>query len=363
MSIVLDRVRKSFGTQPIVRDISLNIEAGELFVLLGASGSGKSTLLRLIAGLIEVDAGRISLDGRDVTHLPPQQRGTGFVFQNYSLFRHMSVAQNIEFGLEMRGVKRSERITRVDELLELIGLPKYGQRLPSQLSGGQQQRVALARAIAPNPSVLLLDEPFGALDVKIRAQLRQNLREVQQRLGITTILVTHDQEEAFELADRIAIIENGQIVEVGTPDALYRRPQSRFTATFVGQANLLPAQRNGSHVYLEDGSQLPAPADTEHLHNQQVHVLARPEEIELTLAQDDAQGSIIGKGILQNLAFAGHVLRATVELTGITGETRILQALVTPAQAREQGLIPGSQVWVSLREFHLIPESSALPLS
>lgn len=233
MSIHIKNAVKYYGTNAVVDDVSLDIQDGEMFVLLGPSGSGKSTLLRMIAGLSQTDAGTIILHGRDVTALPPQKRGTGFVFQNYALFPHMTVAQNIAFGLEVQRVAKPQRDARVRELLAMIDLADFGNRLPSQLSGGQQQRVAVARALAANPNVLLLDEPFGALDVKIRAQLRCSLREIQQRLGVTAILVTHDQDEAFELADRIGVIDHGRLVEVGTPDQLYHAPQHPFTADFL----------------------------------------------------------------------------------------------------------------------------------
>ncbi|HBY98335.1 MAG TPA: hypothetical protein DEP84_31070, partial [Chloroflexi bacterium] len=239
MSIVLDRLTKRFGSQLVVDQVSLEVADGELFVLLGASGSGKSTILRLIAGLSRPDGGRILLHGRDVTMVSPQQRGTGFVFQNYSIFRHMSVAENIEFGLKIRKVPSTERARRREQLLDLVGLAGLGDRYANQLSGGQQQRVALARALAYEPNVLLLDEPFGALDVKIRAQLRRSLKEIQDRLSVTTILVTHDQEEAFELADRIGVIERGHLLEVGAAEALYARPESLFVATFLGVGNVL----------------------------------------------------------------------------------------------------------------------------
>jgi sulfate/thiosulfate transport system ATP-binding protein len=205
MSIILTNLTKRYDANVVVNDVSLEVNDGELFVLLGGSGSGKSTILRLIAGLIEPENGRIELNGRDVTYLPPQERGTGFVFQNYSIFRHMTVAQNVEFGLQIRRISPDKRRERSAELLELVGLAGLGGRYADQLSGGQQQRVALARALAYEPAVLLLDEPFGALDVKIRAQLRKSLREIQRKLQVTTILVTHDQEEAFELADRIGV--------------------------------------------------------------------------------------------------------------------------------------------------------------
>src|SRR4029453_17210874 len=226
MSIVLEQLSKRYEGYPVVNNVSLEVADSEFFVLLGPSGSGKSTILRMIAGLAGIDAGRVVLHGRDVTLQPPQQRGTGFVFQNYALFRHMSVAENVEFGLRLRKVAAAPRRRKRDELLELVGLAGLGGRLPRQLSGGQQQRVALARALAHEPKVLLLDEPFGALDVKIRTQLRRSLREIQRKLRVTAILVTHDQEEAFELADRIGVLERGRLLEVGTAETLYAQPKS-----------------------------------------------------------------------------------------------------------------------------------------
>jgi sulfate/thiosulfate transport system ATP-binding protein len=350
MSIILNKIDKFYGTQHVVRDVSLEIETGELFVLLGASGSGKSTLLRLIAGLNPQDNGQIILHGRDVTHLPPQARNTGFVFQNYSLFRHMTAAQNIEFGLEIRRLPKAERKRRVDELLQLIGLPKMGDRLPSQLSGGEQQRVALARALAYEPSVLLLDEPFGALDVKIRSQLRQNLREIQKRLQVTAILVTHDQE------DRIGIIEQGKLLEVGTPASLYQQPQTTFTATFLGSANLLPAQRNGSSVYVGD-ARLPAPPATDHLSGKTVQLLCRPEEILLFPSREAVSGELIGSGQVESISFVGHMLRVAVRLQG--KDASVIQAVVTPGEARSLGLSPGQEVWVGIGAYHLLPYAEA----
>jgi len=206
MSITLDQVTKHYAGVPVVNDVSLDIGDGEFFVLLGPSGSGKSTLLRAIAGLSGVDHGRISLHGRDVTHIAARKRGVGLVFQNYALFRHMTVADNIEFALRVRHMRARKRRQRRAELLRLVALEGMDNRLPAQLSGGQQQRVAVARALAHKPEVLLLDEPFGALDAKIREELRRTIRQVQRELGITTVLVTHDQEEAFAMADRIGIM-------------------------------------------------------------------------------------------------------------------------------------------------------------
>ena len=246
MSITLDQVTKRYQGVPVVNDVSVNIGDGEFFVLLGPSGSGKSTLLRAIAGLTAVDHGRISLHGRDVTHVSARKRDVGLVFQNYALFRHMTVADNIEFALRVRRMRAKGRRERRRELLRLVALEGLDERLPAQLSGGQQQRVAVARALAHKPEVLLLDEPFGALDAKIREELRRTIRQVQRELGITTVLVTHDQEEAFALADRIGVMNLGRLLEVGRPDELYTRPTTRFVATFLGAANLLLAQQTKS---------------------------------------------------------------------------------------------------------------------
>jgi sulfate transport system ATP-binding protein len=355
MSIQVEQVSKTYGTERVVRHVSLEIETGELFVLLGASGSGKSTLLRLIAGLITPDTGRILLNERDVTRLPPQQRGTGFMFQNYSLFRHMTVAENIGFGLSIRRVGQRERRRRVEELLTLIDLAGYGDRFPAQLSGGQQQRVALARALAYQPNVLLLDEPFGALDVKIRAQLRQSLREIQQQLGVTAILVTHDQEEAFDIADRIGVIERGELLEVGTPSDLYQRPRTLFTATFLGTANVLAGQRNGASVRLGD-VHLPAPPHPNHLSGQPVQLMCRPEELVLSASEESAVGDVIGGGLVDGIGFAGHLIRVTVRLH----DGQRLQALLSPADARDLALHDGQPVWVSVRDYHLLPQQDAV---
>lgn len=354
MSISLNNVSKRFEQQMVVNDLTLQIQPGELFVLLGSSGSGKSTLLRMIAGLTPIDQGTILLGERDVTHLPTQERGVGFVFQNYSLFRHMTVAQNIAFGLEIRKIPRPQRRARVQELLDLIGLSDYGNRTPAQLSGGQQQRVALARALAPEPEVLLLDEPFGALDVKIRSQLRQNLREIQQRLGITAVLVTHDQDEAFELADRIGIIEQGKLLEVGNPEELYRRPQHHFTATFLGTANLLRGARNGTQVHVGE-RHLPAPEHTEHLSGQAVDVLLRPESVEIALEPADLSGHALGEGTVQSITFAGALERVTVRMID---REKPMEVVIAPERARRLGIRPGDHVWVGVQEYHLLPATN-----
>ncbi len=352
MSIKLDNLTKKYGKQTIVNQVNLEIESGELFVLLGASGSGKSTILRMIAGLTPTDGGQIWLHGHDVTRLTPQKRDTGFVFQNYSLFQHMTVAQNIAFSLNVRRVARQEKQRRVTELLDLIDLRGYENRLPHQLSGGQQQRVAVARALAHQPRVLLLDEPFGALDVKIRTQLRRNLRDIQQRLGVTTILVTHDQEEAFDVADRIGILEHGNLLEVGAPAQLYRRPQHPYTASFLGTAHLLPAQRNSHYVYVGD-AKLPALPYTAHLEGQPVTLMFRPEDVQITLNQQSLNGHTLGMGSIESLAFAGMYERATIRLQAPFNLA--VDAIVPPDKA--QTLAVGKAVYIGLQDFHLLATS------
>jgi sulfate transport system ATP-binding protein len=282
MSITLDQVTKRYQDVPVVNDVSIDIGDGEFFVLLGPSGSGKSTLLRAVAGLTGVDHGRISLHGRDVTHVPAQKRDVGLVFQNYALFRHMTVADNIEFALRVRRMRAAARRERRRELLRLVALEGMDERLPAQLSGGQQQRVAVARALAHKPEVLLLDEPFGALDAKIREELRRTIRQVQRELGITTVLVTHDQEEAFALADRIGVMNLGRLLEIGRPDELYTRPATRFVATFLGAANLLLARQTKHGIRFGAlGADGPFTDVPQGAREHEVVAVIRPEEIEL----------------------------------------------------------------------------------
>ncbi len=244
MDIHLDNVVKTFQTFRAVRGVNLDIKSGELVALLGPSGSGKTTILRMIAGLEYPDGGKILFGDKDATNIPVRDRGVGFVFQNYALFPHMTVAENIGFGMEVSRTRRrpkSDLDKRVAELLSLMRLDGLGGRFPGQISGGQRQRVALARALAVDPAVLLLDEPFGALDANVRRDLRRWLREIHDELHITTLFVTHDQEEALDLADRVVILSEGRIIQEGTPEAVSRRPNSRFVMTFLGDTNRLPA--------------------------------------------------------------------------------------------------------------------------
>src|SRR5688500_8550655 len=318
MSIVLEELTKRYGGQPVVNGVSLEVADGELFVLLGSSGSGKSTLLRMIAGLSEVDAGRVLLHGRDVTDAPPAKRGVGFVFQSYALFRGMTVAENVEFALSIRGVPRSERRRRRDELLELVGLAGLHGRMPRQLSGGQQQRVALARALAHRPEVLLLDEPFGALDAKVRIELRRTIREIQRELGITTVFVTHDQEEAFELADRLAVLSFGRMLETGPPDELYLRPETEFVATFLGTANLMVGEHTAAGVQL--GSvQFPLTTRAAADGSRRVQILFRPEDVALRSSAQDLSCPSLGEAVVEQRSFVGSFERLRLRLPLLPG--------------------------------------------
>ena len=235
----IQHIRKSYGPTTVVQDFNLDVGAGEFVSFLGPSGCGKTTVLRMVAGFEEPTAGSIIVAGRDITRLKPNQRNVGMVFQAYALFPNLTVAQNIAFGLRVAGVAKAESDKRVAEMLHLIKLPQFGDRYPYQLSGGQQQRVALARAIAPKPKLLLLDEPLSALDAKVRVSLREEIRAIQKELGITTVFVTHDQEEALSISDRIVVMYGGKAEQVGTPFEIYNRPATKFVANFVGTLNVL----------------------------------------------------------------------------------------------------------------------------
>jgi sulfate/thiosulfate transport system ATP-binding protein len=366
MSIVLEQLTKRYAGDPVVNRVALEIADGEFFVLIGPSGSGKSTVLRMIAGLNTVDEGRVWLHGRDVTFARPQDRNVGFVFQHYALFKHMSVADNIEFALRVRRQPAVARRRRRDELLELVGLAGLGKRMPTQLSGGQQQRVALARALAHQPEVLLLDEPFGALDAKIRAELRRALITIQRELRITTILVTHDQEEAFELADRLGVMNFGRLLEVGAPGELYQHPQTEFVATFLGQGNLLAGEYSTGKVTVGPLS-FPLVTETASLNTPQpVQVLFRPEDVALAANPEDLSVTQLGQGTIEQTTFSGAWERARVRLPTAPGLRPIAPALpygedsfVVEAsrpleQARKVPLAAGDPVWVGVNRIHVL---------
>jgi putative spermidine/putrescine transport system ATP-binding protein len=246
-ALALEGVTRRFGEHTAVDDVSLEIAAGQLLALIGASGSGKTTTLRIVAGYEVPDAGRVILDGQDITALPPQKRGFGMVFQHYALFPHMSVEENVAFGLEARGIPKAKRIERARSALESVGLGNAGRRGIQSLSGGEQQRVALARALVIEPQVLLLDEPLSNLDPTLRQTTRDDLRAMLHRVGVSALFVTHDQEDAFAIADRIAVIRRGKLLQVGTPEDLYNRPASLGVASFIGRSTILPAEMVGSN--------------------------------------------------------------------------------------------------------------------
>jgi putative spermidine/putrescine transport system ATP-binding protein len=303
-------LRKNYGDVVAVDDVELTIREGEFFTLLGPSGSGKTSLLRLIAGFERPDAGRIELGGRDVTRTPPYARDVNTVFQDYALFPHMTVLENIEYGLRVRHVDKAARRERTGRALDMVRLTGLGERKPAQLSGGQRQRVALARAIVNEPEVLLLDEPLGALDLKLRQEMQLELLRVQREVGITFIYVTHDQEEALTMSDRVAVLNNGQIEQVGEPIAVYERPQTSFVAGFIGVSNLI--ERDGALITV------------------------RPEKIVLLEDGTEApDGSHVEAGVITEVSYAGVLTRYVVGLDG-GGELVVARQNVTaPANSHD----------------------------
>jgi sulfate transport system ATP-binding protein len=365
VSITLDQLTKRYQGVPVVNDVSLEIGDGEFFVLLGPSGSGKSTLLRAIAGLSGLDHGRIALHGRDVTHVSARRRGVGLVFQNYALFRHMTVAENIEFALRVRRMRAAQRRLRRQELLRLVALEGMDERLPAQLSGGQQQRVAVARALAHKPEVLLLDEPFGALDAKIREGLRRTIREVQRGLGITTILVTHDQEEAFAMADRIGVMSFGRLLETGRPQDLYTRPATRFVATFLGAANLILARQGANGPRWGAWSPATHGPNISVAREREVVAVVRPEEIEIAHSRETLScSSYLGRGRVAEVVFTGALERARIRLEEAPDAPILAHANgdgaalieVTRAQFEQRAfaIAPGQSITVGVRRAHIL---------
>jgi len=314
--LVLEHIRKEFGSFVALKDVSLAVHPGELVCFLGPSGCGKTTLLRIIAGLEVQTAGRITQAGRNISRLPPMERDYGIVFQSYALFPNLTVADNVAYGLVNRRVAAAQRKARVDELLALVGMPEAGPRYPSQLSGGQQQRVAIARALATSPGLMLLDEPLSALDARVRVRLRGEIRGLQQRLGVTTILVTHDQEEALSMADRIVVMNHGAIEQIGTPAEVYRDPATPFVADFVGKTNLLAAEGAGAHR-VRVGTQVFECEVGEALGNSsRLRVFFRPEDMLLRGVNATTPNS--AAAVVEKVEFLGSYSRITVRVEGIS---------------------------------------------
>ena len=307
----------SYGATKVLRDVTLTVEPGEFFALLGPSGSGKSTLLRLIAGFNQHQSGSLLIGGRDVTGTPPWKRNVGMVFQNYALWPHMTVTQNVAFGLQERRLAREEVLRRTQAALELVGLADYGARRPSQLSGGQQQRVALARTLAIEPQVLLLDEPLSNLDAKLRVQMRRELLRLHKRLGITTIFVTHDQEEAMTICDRIAVLDHGVVQQVGTPLELFDRPANRFVAQFVGSVNLLEGalrRRDGRLVFASPAvGEWEVPKDFAADERERLQIAFRPHAISFAPAPANA-GMLQLDGRVEGVEFLGEFMRYDIRV-------------------------------------------------
>ncbi|MBW4652884.1 MAG: ABC transporter ATP-binding protein [Kaiparowitsia implicata GSE-PSE-MK54-09C] len=318
----LHHLQKAYGTVTAVHDISLDIEPGEFIALLGPSGCGKTTILRMIAGFEKPTQGAILLEGRDITRLPPSRRDMGMVFQSYSLFPHMTAAQNIAFGLRLKKLPTAQQRSRVQTMLELVGLEQMGDRFPHQLSGGQQQRVALARALAIAPRVLLLDEPLSALDARVRVQLRNEIRRIQQQLNITTLFVTHDQEEALSVSDRVVVMSQGHIEQAGTPEEIYLTPSTPFTASFIGAMNQIPGQWHQGRVRVQPkapSTQDDRPEEwlqvqpTDLPDGTLVIVLVRPESIQI-LNEESAQplNANLLSGLIASRLFLGSVVRLSL---------------------------------------------------
>ena len=311
----ISRLEKSFGTNRVVKEFTLGIDKGEFVSLLGPSGCGKTTVLRMVAGFETPSAGTIRIDGQDVTGLRPNQRNIGMVFQAYALFPNLTVAQNVGFGLKIAGVSRTETDARVEEMLRLIGLPDLGGRYPFQLSGGQQQRVALARALAPRPRVLLLDEPLSALDAKIRVSLRNEIRDIQRRLGITTVFVTHDQEEALSMSDRVVVMNGGVAEQVGAPHDIYNRPRTRFVAGFVGTLNMIEAEVTdpAAGAVTVAGTPLRLAAPVAAARGARVTLALRPEAIRPGRAE--GMDTVL-PATVRDVHFMGAIIRIRAEAAG-----------------------------------------------
>ena len=356
VGIVVRNLSKRFGSFHAVEDVSFEVPAGQLVALLGPSGSGKRTSLRIIAGLEPADAGDVELTGEDATNVPVQRRGVGFVFQHYALFRHMTIRQNVAFGLDVQRPRpgRKEIRRRVDELLELVQLLGYAERYPSQLSGGQRQRVALARALAPRPKVLLLDEPFGALDSKVRDELRTWLRKLHDEVHVTSLFVTHDQQEAFEVSDQIVVLNKGKVEQMGPPQELYERPRTAFVTEFLGAVNVLRVETVLGMEQTDDESPLPLPIPGPEGATGQAgaSVYVRPHDFDVTRERN---GRPAWTARIRRLTPLGGLVR--LDLTLLDGTS--LHVQLTRERCLELSLTGGENVFVAPKDVKVFQEAKA----
>jgi spermidine/putrescine ABC transporter ATP-binding subunit len=339
VAVRLDGVIKRFGDVVALHDLSLPVRRGELMTLLGPSGCGKTTVLNLVAGFFSADGGEILIGGERVNDVPTYRREIGMMFQNYALFPHMTVAANVGYGLRMRGLSKAEIGRRVSDALALVRLAGYDDRRPRQLSGGQQQRVALARALVINPKVLLLDEPFSALDKNLRASMQVELRDIQQKLGVTTIFVTHDQSEALSLSDRLAVMSDGRIRQLGTPEEVYRRPSDRFVASFVGDANVLRARLDridGSHAIVALGAvriRVPSAPLRGVAASAPVDLFLRPEQLAVARAGGQANEACVGTGTIVGRVYQGGYVDLHVACADLSHDRLLVRMSGTEATA------------------------------
>jgi sulfate/thiosulfate transport system ATP-binding protein len=344
MSVIVEKLSKRFtqGGTPAVSEVSFQAPTGAITTLLGPSGAGKSTLLRLIAGLELPDAGSIRIDGVDCTGLPVQKREIGVVFQSYALFRHMTVRENIAFGLDVRRRSRAEVEARVDEMLRLVQLEELGGRLPGQLSGGQRQRVAFARALAIQPRLLLLDEPFGALDTRVRVELREWLHELHARTGVTTLLVTHDQQEALEISQHVVVMSEGRVAQAGPPEDIYDKPASPFVASFVGGTSILRGRVRSGRA--EVGS-LVMDAPEAAREGEAVQAFVRPHDIKLAKSLEGTVGGATGTGLVERLKPVGGYVKVLLRMP--TGDDVTVEVPRTEFEAL--GVVEGDRVHADVR--------------